>query len=125
MFIINYSLQIDNIYANLQNYTGVQVLRAWTDAPPPASAEETGETSRRKRSSSTYLETEIMFNNETLLKSIIDGHKKSELVINETITEVYSLAESDYIPKPSGPTVCSSDIVKNLVYPEHLGIKQI
>ena len=62
-----------------------------------------------------------MFNNETLLKSIIDGHKKSELVINETITEVHSLADSDFIPKPSLPTVCSPDIVKNLEYPEHLG----
>ena len=64
-----------------------------------------------------------MFNNETLLKSIIDGHKKSELVINETITEVHSLADSGYIPKPSLPTVCSSEIVDNLEYPEHLGNK--
>ena len=62
-----------------------------------------------------------MFNNETLLKSIIDGHKKSELVINETITEVYSLADSGFVPKPSMPTVCSEDIVKDLEYPEHLG----
>ena len=62
-----------------------------------------------------------MFNNETLLKSIIDGHKKSELIINETITEVHSLADIGYIPKPSLPTVCSSDIVDSLEYPEHLG----
>ena len=62
-----------------------------------------------------------MFNNETLLKSIIDDHKKSELVINETITEVHSLADSGFIPKKSMPTVCSADTVKNLEYPEHLG----
>ena len=62
-----------------------------------------------------------MFNNETLLKSIIDGHKKSELVINETITEVHSLADIGYTPKPSLPTVCSEDIVESLEYPDHLG----
>ena len=64
-----------------------------------------------------------MFNNETLLKSIIDGHKKSELVINETITEVHSLADIGYTPKPSLPTVCSEDIVESLEYPDHLGNK--
>ena len=130
--------QIDNVYAKLQNYTGVQVLRVWCEGcdTPPSSGietlyilyvikqyfiEESGETARRKRSSSTYLETELMFNNETLLYSIIDGHKQSEVVINETLTETYSLTDTGYFPEPSKPTVCSSDLIKDLEYPDHLG----
>ena len=47
----------------------------------------------------------MMFNNETLLDSIVDKWSKSELT-NE------SLSGLGFMGQPSGPTVCSADSVK-------------
>ena len=54
-----------------------------------------------------------MFNNETLLNSIVDKWSKSELT-NE------SLSGLGFMGQPSGPTVCSADLVKGLTVPDHL-----
>ena len=71
---------------------------------------ETG-TERRKRSATTLIETQLMFNNETLLKSIVDGHKNSYVTGD-------SLAELGYIPQPSTTTLCDKNAVKAVEYPD-------
>ena len=79
-------------------------------------AEESGAQTRRKRSGTAIIETEMMFSNETLALASIDSHKKSD-VTNLT------LADSGLIPQPSTPTVCPSDLVDSLDVPDHLGNK--
>ena len=34
--------KVDNVYSVFPNYTGAQLLRAWTTAPPPGSGERRG-----------------------------------------------------------------------------------
>ena len=62
------------------------------------------------------IETEMMFNNETLLNSIIDKYvnKPSDGFTNDTLTDL------GYLASDSGPTVCSSDAVKAVTVPDHL-----
>ena len=77
--------------------------------------EDAGAQTRRKRSGTVIIETEMMFSNETLALAAIGSHKKSD-VTNQT------LADYGLIPQPSKPTVCPSDLVDELTVPDHLGM---